>query len=148
MPYDSGDTIKGNNMTCPHCGSDKFIKKGSDRQGKQRVKCANCGKGYSMDVIVGDPIDPDPLHYSLAPEFCPNAKRASSPKFTDNIDLVTCRTCRSRYNRQINPNTLTRNKSFSLTGEAIEMLELASNDQNKSQSAIVNDLIIENLPSF
>lgn len=148
MPYDSGDTITDNNMICPHCGSNKYIKKGSDRQGKQRVKCSNCGKGYSIDNIVSEPIDPDPLHYSLAPEFCPNARRASSPRFTEDIDKVTCRTCRTRYNRQNNPQSLTRNKSFSLTGEAIEMLELASDDQNKSQSAIVNDLIMEHLAPF
>lgn len=135
-------------MACPHCGSEKYIKKGSDRQGKQRVKCSDCGKGYSLDAIVSEPIDPNPIHYSLAPEFCPNAKRASSPQFTDDMSKVTCRTCRTRYNRQVNPNTLTRNKSFSLTGEAIEMLELASADLNKSQSAIVNDLIMENLAPF
>lgn len=135
-------------MTCPHCGSERYIKKGSDRRGRQRVKCSDCGKGYSIDLIVSEPIDPNPVHWSLAPEFCPNAKRAASPLFSEDINEVTCRTCRTRYNRKSNPLSLTRNKSFSLTGEAIEMLELASNDQNKSQSAIVNDLIMDNLPSF
>lgn len=135
-------------MTCPHCGSEKYIKKGSDRHGKQRVRCSDCGRGYSVDAIVSKPSEPNPVHWSLAPEFCPNAKRAASPLFSENINEVTCRTCRNRYNHQSNPKALTRNKSFSLTGEAIELLELASDDQNKSQSAIVNDLIMENLPSF
>jgi len=135
-------------MACPQCGSERYIKKGSDRQGKQRVKCSDCGKGYSLDVIVSEAADPNPVHWSLAPEFCPNAKRAISPTFSDDINAVTCRTCRTRYNRKSNPLGLTRNKSFSLTGEAIEMLELASNDLKKSQSAIVNDLILENLPHF
>lgn len=132
-------------MQCPHCNSNQVVKKGGDRYGRQRYRCKDCGKGFGVGDKSAKPIT-TPIHYSLADEMCPSAKRALSPLFTDNVDDVTCRTCRTRLLNPIDPNKLTTNKSFSLTGEAIEILRLASDDQNRSQSSIVNDLIIEHLP--
>lgn len=132
-------------VKCPNCGSAKYIKKGSDRKGKQRVKCTECGRGYSINVYVDTATTAESVHYSLAPEFCPAAKRAISPLFTNKIDDVTCRTCRSRYNRQIKPNKLTSVKSFTLTGDAIDLLVSASKTEGKSQSALINELIMEYL---
>lgn len=132
-------------MTCPHCGETKYIKKGTDRNGKQRVRCANCGKGYGLDGIVDSEKVDNPIHYSKAPDFCPAAKRAVSPLFSDDIDKVNCRICRQRFNKQIKPENLTSNKSFTLTGEAIDLLVNESNVRGVSQSALVNQLILENL---
>ena len=132
-------------MACPHCGETKYIKKGTDRAGRQRVKCVNCGKGYGLDEIVDNEKIENPIHYSLAPDFCPAAKRAVSPLFSDDIKRVNCRICRRRFNQKTKPENLTSNKSFTLTGEAIELLESTAKTQGISQSKLVNQLILENL---
>jgi transposase-like protein len=56
-------------------------------------------------------------------------------------------TCRQKYlDKTTNPDNLTTNKSFSLTRKAIKLLVASSQSKSISQSALVNQLILEHLP--
>jgi hypothetical protein len=132
-------------MSCPKCGSESYIKKGQDRKGRQRVVCNNCGANYGIGSDTDNAVTVPIVHYSKADLFCPAAKRYSSPLFVDDLSLVTCRVCLARANKDQYQSHLTRNKSFSLSVEAIDLLEQKAKAESISQSSLLSQLIIEAL---
>jgi hypothetical protein len=129
-------------MNCPHCGSPNTLKKGYDRYFRQRYRCKECHKGFGG----GDKLKPiKTLHYHALVDLCPPAKQSKSPTFTTLSDKVTCRICRKHLDNRVNPDDLTTNKSFSLTRKAIKLLVASSKVKDVSQSALVNQLILEHL---
>ena len=131
-------------MTCPKCGHEGYKKKGQDRKGRQRVVCNNCGANYGIGDVSATATVPI-FHYSKADIFCPAARRSASPLYADDLDKVTCRVCLARANKDQYQKSVTRNKSFSLSIEAIDLLEQKAKAESISQSSLLSQLIIEAL---
>ena len=41
-------TVGGNAVKCPDCNSTEVVKKGKDRKGRQRYRCKNCGRYFTL----------------------------------------------------------------------------------------------------
>ena len=133
-------------VKCPHCGSSNWTRKGTDRHGHQRIRCKDCERSFKAPENLPDDIsNPQTLiHYSLADTMCSAAKRSASPLFSPNLEDVNCKICLAKERKSDNPLHLTRNKSFSLTLEAIAILESESEQSGLSQSKWLNKLILDN----
>jgi hypothetical protein len=131
-------------VKCPHCGASNWNKKGTDRKGRQRLFCKNCQRSFQAPDNLPDDIPPVTIvHYSLSDEMCNAAKRSLNPIFSPNLEDVTCRLCLAKERKEHDPLKLTKNKSFSLTGEAIAILEAESEQSGLSQSKWLNKLILD-----